>query len=139
MTPVEYKIDDTNYKSPITMVFIDSLVKDLAEKTDEYLANEVRKVGFDIDKYELAKALKYDRDQYEKGFHDGRMCNPTVITNGDAIRAKSDEELAVFLYGLVNEFGSMNHDCLDFNYCKVHSGEFRYDGWLDWLKQEAET
>lgn len=62
---------------------------------------------------------------------------PKPITNADRIRAMSDEELAVFLYGLVNEFGSMNHDCLDFNYCKIHSKEYRYDGWLDWLRQEA--
>ena len=59
-------------------------------------------------------------------------------TNADRIRAMTDEELAVFLYGLVNEFGCMNHDCLDFNYCKVHSGEHRYDGWLDWLKEVSE-
>ena len=59
------------------------------------------------------------------------------ITNADRIRSMSDEELAVFLHGLVNEFGSMNHDCLDFNYCIIHSGEYRYNGWLDWLRQEA--
>lgn len=59
-------------------------------------------------------------------------------TNADRIRSMSDKELSVFLYGLVNEFGCMNHDCLDFNYCKVHSGEHRYDGWLDWLKQEVD-
>lgn len=33
----------------------------------------VHKVGFDIDKEKLAKALRYDRDQYEKGFNDGRL------------------------------------------------------------------
>ena len=31
----------------------------------------VQRYGFDVDKEELAKALNYDRNQYEKGHKDG--------------------------------------------------------------------
>ena len=68
--------------------------------------------------------------------------NPPIqrkpITNADKIRAMTDEELAVFLYGLVNEFHSMDHSSLDLKYCKIHANEHKYDGWLLWVRQEAE-
>ncbi len=32
----------------------------------------VRKVGVNVDKGELIKALQYDRDQYTKGYEDGK-------------------------------------------------------------------
>ena len=32
----------------------------------------VRKVGVNVDKYELIKALQYDRNQYTKGYEDGK-------------------------------------------------------------------
>jgi hypothetical protein len=68
--------------------------------------------------------------------------NPPIrrkpITNADKIRAMTDEELAVFLYGLVNEFNSKDHDSLDLNYCTIHANEPKYDGWLLWVRQEVE-
>ena len=72
-----------------------------------------------------------------RGCWEGSNYKPEPKTNADRIRSMSNEELAVFLYGLVNEFGSMNHDCLDFNYCIINSGEYRYNGWLDWLRQKC--
>lgn len=32
----------------------------------------IRKVGVNVDKGELIKALQYDRNQYEKGYEDGK-------------------------------------------------------------------
>lgn len=32
----------------------------------------IRKVGVNVDKSELIKALQYDRDQYAKGYEDGK-------------------------------------------------------------------
>ena len=59
------------WESPIQMI-TDDIVKDITQKQDDCLVEYVHRVGFDVDKEELAKALAYDRDQYEKGFRDGR-------------------------------------------------------------------
>lgn len=54
------------YESPITII---------QKQLDTYVENEVLKVAQGIsvyvDKEELTKALKYDRDQYNKGYEDG--------------------------------------------------------------------
>ena len=56
------------YDSPIKM-----LVEDTIGKLDESVWKAVINVGFDIDKEELRKALEYDRDQYRKGYEDGKL------------------------------------------------------------------
>lgn len=60
------------YESPITR-FAEDIMTDIVEREEGYLVESVHRVGFDIDKEELEKALRYDRDQYEKGFNDGRL------------------------------------------------------------------
>ena len=118
-----------NYQSPITM-YTDQIIKDIVEKQDEYLMEKVRKVGFDINKEELAKALKYDRDQYMRGYTDGRMYKPPIITNEDKIRYMTREELAVFLKNIRLLHGGCptNDSCIgDCDEC-----------WLKWLKQEVD-
>lgn len=60
-----------------------------------------------IDKIELAKALRYDRDQYEKGYDDCRKSflvgtDKAKITNADKIRFMTDTQLAVFLNEITN-------------------------------------
>ena len=57
------------YESPIEMVFSD-LVSDSVKKADEYIVACVQQVGVKVDKNELIKALKFDREQYEKGWND---------------------------------------------------------------------
>lgn len=52
-------------------------------------------------------------------------------TNGDRIRAMTDEKLASL-------FSDFRHE----HWCPPNAGncaEYRTDCWLDWLKQEAET
>lgn len=61
----------TGYESPIKK-YVDEVTKGIQQKEDAYLMECVRKVGIDVDKEELLKALRYDRDQYEKGFEAGR-------------------------------------------------------------------
>ena len=62
------------YKSPIEI--IDSFTNDMAYKikteTDNLIMEAVYNVGVNVDKAELIKALEYDRDQYEKGYRDGK-------------------------------------------------------------------
>lgn len=56
------------YISPISMI-----VEDTMGKIEESVWKAVVKLGFDIDKEELRKALAYDRDQYRKGYEDGKL------------------------------------------------------------------
>lgn len=59
-----------NYLSPIN-IWITEVDKDFQNQVDEQVYKEVLNVGVSVDKKELIKALKYDRDQYNKGFKDG--------------------------------------------------------------------
>ena len=60
------------YESPIKMI-VDNIQTQMIQQEEEQLLVQVQKsLGFDIDKNELLKVLKYDRDQYEKGYKDGK-------------------------------------------------------------------
>ena len=60
------------YKSPIEIISTDNILADIGEKTDKAIMLEITK-QFDVhvDKYELTRALAYDRGQYDKGYKDG--------------------------------------------------------------------
>ena len=62
------------YKSPIEMSysFSDSFAQRFSEETDKLVLTACFDVGVKLDKAELIKALEYDRDQYEKGYRDGK-------------------------------------------------------------------
>ncbi len=55
-----------SYKSPIDVV-LGAIQTDIENGTFK----AVREYGIFVDKDEMIKALKYDRDQYEKGYIDG--------------------------------------------------------------------
>ena len=59
-------LSDAGYVSPIQFV-----VSDWEMQMEENVRQAVQKVGINVDRDELLKALEYDRDQYSKGFHDG--------------------------------------------------------------------
>ena len=54
------------YESPINMI-----ISEFCTNLENDCLKSVQRFGFDVDKEELAKALKYDREQYEKGYADG--------------------------------------------------------------------
>lgn len=57
------------YESPINFIFDDIQMQIVKQQENEaYMA--VQKCGVDVDKEELKRALKYDREQYEKGYED---------------------------------------------------------------------
>ena len=61
-----------NYESPIIRIQ-NQLLKEMIKKEEDQFMCEVRQtIGYNIDKSELIKALNYDRDQYEKGYQDGK-------------------------------------------------------------------
>ena len=54
------------YESPINVI-----ISKLCTQFESDCMKSVQSYGFDVDKEELAKALNYDRKQYEKGHTDG--------------------------------------------------------------------
>ncbi len=59
------------YKSPIE-IFCENTLKDIVKQQDDYIFQEVQRIGVSVDKDELIRALQYDREQYEKGYADGK-------------------------------------------------------------------
>lgn len=55
------------YESPISVYYTD-----IKTKFENQLMEAMIGVGLDVDKEELLKALNYDREQYQKGYKDGR-------------------------------------------------------------------
>lgn len=66
------------YESPIKVI-IDDICSDAKKKEEDYIMECVHKIGVDVDKDELVKALQYDRQQYDKGYEDGFKDFKTVI------------------------------------------------------------
>lgn len=60
--------DSLDYKSPIELI-----AGNLQTQIENDAVKVVQSYGFNVDKAELEKALKYDRDQYDKGYADARM------------------------------------------------------------------
>ncbi len=59
------------YESPIEI--IEGVTNHVMKETEDGIVCEIRKqLGFNIDKEELTKALRYDRHQYERGYADGK-------------------------------------------------------------------
>ena len=69
-----------SYVSPIKIGYTAEPEEGWTDKIGKYIAGEVDnlvlqscvKVGCHVDKDELEKALRYDRDQYVKGYEDGK-------------------------------------------------------------------
>jgi flagellar biosynthesis regulator FlbT len=54
------------YNSPIEMI-----IGNMQMQQDGEIFRAVQKIGVNVDKDELLKALQYDRGQYDKGYKDG--------------------------------------------------------------------
>jgi len=55
------------YESPIELI-----QKQMQLDLESKIMSAVQEVGININKEELIRALKYDRDQYEKGYADAK-------------------------------------------------------------------
>ncbi len=66
------------YESPIEI--LEGVTNHVMRETEDGIVCEVRKqLGVNIDKEELAKALKYDRGSYDKGYNDGQFAALSAI------------------------------------------------------------
>lgn len=59
-----------NYNDLIS-VTIEDIKHKLENNLEEQVYKAVTNVGINVDKKQLIKALAYDRQQYEAGYHDG--------------------------------------------------------------------
>ena len=115
------------YESPIILFKTDPLIQCVKNETDTMVIQGVARAGVHVDKDELIKALEYDRLQYEKGFHDGRMYVPPCQSNADRIRAMSDEELGEWIAHIhCPHYGEDDYPCDSCAEC-----------WTEWMKQEV--
>ena len=58
------------YEPPIELIVKDTYQK-ILEQREENIFKAILETGVKVDKEELLKALKYDREQYNKGYVDG--------------------------------------------------------------------
>ena len=80
------------YECPIT-----KYISDIQEQIDEQIEEQLmigikRSIGFDINKDELIKALKYDREQYSKGYKDGKI---EMLEKVKQVREENQGELFI--------------------------------------------
>ena len=81
------------YKSPIEI-----MQKEMRVQMENGIIKAVQDVGITVDKAELLKALAYDREQYQKGFADGRKAGHEWISVEDGLPS---EGVSVAVY--INE------------------------------------
>ena len=62
---------DFLYESPIEL-FYKNVAAQMEQRTENVVISAVQNVGVNVDKDELIKALEYDRNQYQKGYDDGK-------------------------------------------------------------------
>ena len=58
------------YESPIELI-TSQVYHSIIEQQENQVYQAIQNVGVNVDKEELLKALKYDREQYQKGYNDG--------------------------------------------------------------------
>ena len=59
------------YLSPIKKIYGELQIQ-MVQEDERMVMKAVRKVGVNVDKGALIKALEYDRNQYTKGYEDGK-------------------------------------------------------------------
>jgi hypothetical protein len=115
------------YFPPITVYkqMTTNIQQDIDKKIEEGIYEAVLNLGVDVDKAELLKALKYDRDQYAKGYLAGRQSylNDTDRLHEDEVLALKintfnkiydsffqDMDLSVFLHNVSIYMNSYNQE-----------------------------
>ena len=75
------------YDSPIEL-----FISEIQEKFENGIFEALQRFDIDVNREELLRALKYDRDQYHKGFSDGRMSG-RVERDEEIVRCKDCKHL----------------------------------------------
>ena len=83
------------YKSPIE-VYVNDMLNQIRQREENQIVAEVSQaVGLNVEKEELIKALNYDRNQYYKGYEDGKRANKWIPVSE---RLPEDGEYVLLYY-----------------------------------------
>ena len=80
------------YTPPIQL-----FIQEETAKTEDMIYTQIKKIGIDVDKEELLRALRYERDQYEKSYKEGKAKAIEEITKRMLARAQEYENLDYFI------------------------------------------
>lgn len=64
-------MNEQGYISPIIIAF--DIVSDIEKGTETAIKTFLERIGVDVNKEELVKALEYDRGQYRAGYQNGYL------------------------------------------------------------------
>jgi hypothetical protein len=99
------------YESAIEKV-VGEIQSQIIKQDDENIMYAVKQAaGYSVDKNELIKALKYDREQYEKGYRDGLNADKWIPVS---------EKLPDFIIN-----NTVSEDVLVFDGVDIRVGEYR--------------
>ena len=82
------------YQSPIE-IFTRIVAQKINENVDGMILNAVIDAGIHVDRDELIKALAYDRNQYEKGYADGKAEAAEWISVEERLPEDGENVLAI--------------------------------------------
>lgn len=78
------------------------MIGQLETQIENDIITAILRVGVDVDKDELLRALRYDRDQYRKGYDDAKVHAHWIIFKGgqwaECSRCHEDEKIAVLVH-----------------------------------------
>ena len=87
------ELSKMSYQSPINVIS-----QGIRTQMENDIFKAIQSYDVAVNKDELTKALKYDRDQYEKGFIDGCRCN------ADAIKAMVAREIFEEILNIIRAY-----------------------------------
>ena len=124
------------YKSPIEIMLTEMQVK-----MENGIMKAVRDVGVNVDATELLKALAYDREQYKKGYADGREAGNEWISvkdrlpdnkEHDWVLAQVVEDNGFMHIPKVMEYRQQKNDWYEetYGWISEHDGAFTVTHWM---------
>lgn len=90
------------YNSPVKIM--ECISDDVLQASEDIIMNTIR-LYVDVNRDELVKALQYDRNQYNKGFMDGRLSAiDEILYKIGRVSATLEYEVRKMLDGKIAEF-----------------------------------
>lgn len=80
------------YTPPIQL-----FIQEEQAKIEDMIYTQIKKIGIDVDKEELLRALRYERDQYNEGYKEGKAKAIEEIAKRMLARAQEYEKLDYFI------------------------------------------
>ena len=95
-----------NWKSPIDLtMFTEEFATKIHDDQTGCIIEACMKMGINIDKEELLRALQYDRGQYEKGFVDGIKARDEEIVRCKDCKHLSEDRIAPDWHRICRKYG----------------------------------